>query len=653
MSSLSFAYYCSGHGFGHATRVSAFASHLLALAPKPTVYLISSAPKYVFADSVAAGAVYRFSEIDPVIVQPLAYRVDRQKSVDVLRAFLDTKDAKLEEERAWLQEMGVDCVLSDAAFLGCLAANAARIPSILITNFTFDSVYSYLSAPVNDDPTTEPPPPNGSPTHLRPPSLAPALVPDAPIPQGTLAPLVAQIHAGYRCADLLLLLPGAIPIPSFAAAPALPSPAWIDWATRGFAPPVAAHLTDMTAGAGAGELLAQIPFAPGGRVKRVPRAVQRAPLLVRTPTPHSATTPSVFTRAGRAALLASIGVPAERHDPATTRVLVVSFGGQVFKRVASRPRSALGMRAGGSSANGSQTTLGSHSTFGSSAWGSLSSSAASSAASSPAISPLTSPLRPPKSPTLKAQTPPLPRLRLATDSHLFIPGAPPAALPGSPGSPRTRVFPPSQPGTPRSAGVHRVTRSLSSYFGPHAEPVEEKEEEEGEGEEGWEEEAGGLLPDASWIAVVCGVSKEQWDAEDGGGGLPAGFYVAPKDVYMPDLTAVADVLLGKLGYGTVAECVDAATPFVYVSRPLFIEEHGLKLLLTRSGVGVELARADYEAGEWAAAVGAAYQQGRALKAARTRVGAAGAERRKAEGREMAEGVVGWVARWWAEAGETR
>ncbi|KAF7966038.1 hypothetical protein HWV62_40441 [Athelia sp. TMB] len=628
--------------FGHATRVSAFASHLLALAPKPTIYLISSAPKYVFADSVAAGAVYRFSEIDPVIVQPLAYRVDRQKSVEVLRAFLGAKDAKLEEERAWLQEMGVDCVLSDAAFLGCLAANAARIPSILITNFTFDSVYSYLSAPVNDDPTIEPPPPGApSPTHLRPPSLAPALVPDAPIAQGTLAPLVAQIHAGYRCADLLLLLPGAIPIPSFAAAPALPSPAWIDGA--GFTPPVAAHLADMTAGAGAGELLAQIPFAEGGRAKRLPRAVQRAPLLVRTPTPHSATTPSVFTPAGRAALLASIGVPAERHDPATTRVLVVSFGGQVFKRVGSRPRSALGMRG----SNGSQTTLGSHS--GSSAWSSLSSSAAS----SPAISPLTSPLRPPKSPTLKTQASPLPRLRLATDSHLFIPGAPPAALPGSPGSPRTRVFPPSQPGTPRSAGVHRVTRSLSSYFGPRAESVEEKEEEEGEGEEAWEEEGGGLLPDASWIAVVCGVSKEQWDAEDGGGGLPEGFFVAPKDVYMPDLTAVADVLLGKLGYGTVAECVDAATPFVYVSRPLFIEEHGLKLLLTRSGVGVELARADYEAGEWAAAVDSAYQQGRALKAARSRVGAAGAERRKAEGRAMAEGVVGWVGRWWAEAGETR
>lgn len=55
--------------------------------------------------------------------------------------------------------------------------------------------------------------------------------------------------------------------------------------------------------------------------------------------------------------------------------------------------------------------------------------------------------------------------------------------------------------------------------------------------------------------------------------------VAPKDVWMPDLTAICDVLLGKLvnlpcadpawradtlqGYSTCAECVDSCTPFVF------------------------------------------------------------------------------------------
>lgn len=61
-------------GYGHATRVSAFARHLLSVdeANRPVIYIVSSAPEHVFADSIACGARYRFAEIDPVIVQPLA-----------------------------------------------------------------------------------------------------------------------------------------------------------------------------------------------------------------------------------------------------------------------------------------------------------------------------------------------------------------------------------------------------------------------------------------------------------------------------------------------------------------------------------------------------------------------------------------------------
>jgi len=60
------------------------------------------------------------------------------------------------------------------------------------------------------------------------------------------------------------------------------------------------------------------------------------------------------------------------------------------------------------------------------------------------------------------------------------------------------------------------------------------------------QDGAGLLPDKNWIAVICGVSKEQWNAENEDGGLPEGFYVASRDVYMPDLVAVGDVVLGKL-----------------------------------------------------------------------------------------------------------
>lgn len=181
-----------------------------------------------------------------------------------------------------------------------------------------------------------------------------------------------------------------------------------------------------------------------------------------------------------------------------------------------------------------------------------------------------------------------------------------------------------------------------------------------------EEELPRLLPDASWIAIVCGVSKEQWNsvADGGDSDLPNAFFVAPRDVYMPDLTAVGDVLLGKLGYGTVAECVDSCTPFVYgisivrnrfntsdasslVSRPLFIEEHGLRRFLEKDGVGVELSRELYEAGDWSGAIDTAWQNGRAAKESIRRDGEAAVriEKRVEEGRELATMIVQWVEKW--------
>src|ERR1700753_498101 len=69
------AHFCNGispgfiSGYGHATRVSAFASALLALDPAPLIYIVSSAPKHIFSQCTRVGAIYRYAEIDPVISQ--------------------------------------------------------------------------------------------------------------------------------------------------------------------------------------------------------------------------------------------------------------------------------------------------------------------------------------------------------------------------------------------------------------------------------------------------------------------------------------------------------------------------------------------------------------------------------------------------------
>ena len=47
-------------------------------------------------------------------------------------------------------------------------------------------------------------------------------------------------------------------------------------------------------------------------------------------------------------------------------------------------------------------------------------------------------------------------------------------------------------------------------------------------------------------------------------------------LYHPDLVGAADVVVGKLGYSTVAEVAAAGTRFVYVPRPHFPESDELE-----------------------------------------------------------------------------
>ena len=371
------------------------------------------------------------------------------------------------------------------------------IPSVLVTNFSFDSVYSFLSTPLQDvEPSTD------EDDDL---SLVDSFVPDEPIPHFELAPLVDQIYSGYQCADLLVRLPGHIPMPSFFRQPSLPAFDWVNVDTRRLLQPVLDHLL---ANPDTQPLHSAIPFPTGDRFATRQRAVVQAPLIVRPPSELG-----VYTPEGRSKLLSSIGVPLEFHEPATTKILIVSFGGQVIKKP-SRPPSRTG------SSRSFDTTL----------------------VDSPGLSPTSPSRKSSYGPTLSPERSVddllaeghqagrlMPGLHvrsffrnspfttdfddsddemIATPNHLYIPGAPPA-------------------------NKHHTSASMDAKPMVAEELVADVEEL-----------LDTLLPDPSWIAIVCGVSKDQWgeDEED----LPERFFIAPKNVYMPDLTAVGDVLLGKL-----------------------------------------------------------------------------------------------------------
>jgi len=83
--------------------------------------------------------------------------------------------------------------------------------------------------------------------------------------------------------------------------------------------------------------------------------------------------------------------------------------------------------------------------------------------------------------------------------------------------------------------------------------------------------------------------------------LPANVTVLPhrSEHYVPDLVAAADVLVGKLGYSTVAEAMAVGCPFAYVERSGFAEYAVLASYIAARVPTRQLSAESFRGGEFA------------------------------------------------------
>ncbi|KAK9803166.1 hypothetical protein WJX72_006956 [[Myrmecia] bisecta] len=98
---------------------------------------------------------------------------------------------------------------------------------------------------------------------------------------------------------------------------------------------------------------------------------------------------------------------------------------------------------------------------------------------------------------------------------------------------------------------------------------------------------------AGWVCVVCSGGKAP-----GGQALPDNFVLAKPDVYTPDLVGACDCVVGKIGYGTMSECLAHGRPLVFVRRDFFNEEPFLRKMLEMHGLGIEMKPRDFLEGNW-------------------------------------------------------
>ncbi|KAJ6819094.1 L-arabinokinase isoform X1 [Iris pallida] len=178
---LVFAYYITGHGFGHATRVVDVVRHLVGAGHD--VHVVTAAPEFVFTSEIQSPNLHiRKVLLDCGAVQADALTVDRLASLEKYSETAVVPRASiLATEVEWLKSIKADLVVSDVVPVACRAAADAGIRSVCVTNFSWDFIYAeYVMAAGN---------------HHR--------------------SIVWQIAEDYSHCEFLLRLPGYCPMPAF------------------------------------------------------------------------------------------------------------------------------------------------------------------------------------------------------------------------------------------------------------------------------------------------------------------------------------------------------------------------------------------------------------------------------------------------------
>ena len=99
-----------------------------------------------------------------------------------------------------------------------------------------------------------------------------------------------------------------------------------------------------------------------------------------------------------------------------------------------------------------------------------------------------------------------------------------------------------------------------------------------------------MLPEG-WICLAFGLSEADV-------AHTTKFTAVQFDIFMPDYINLADAVLGKIGYGTVSECVAHGTPLIYVPRSNWPEEVQVEGYLNSKNAGVRLSPDDFYNGHW-------------------------------------------------------
>lgn len=132
----SILYYISGHGYGHAVRSSQVIEALKKAAPETDIHVRTAAPSWLFPP-----VAHSHAAIDVGMVQNDSLAMDIAATLRACRRLQQNAPSIMANELAYIARNEIGLVVGDIPPLCFAIAARVNLPSVAITNFTWDFIY--------------------------------------------------------------------------------------------------------------------------------------------------------------------------------------------------------------------------------------------------------------------------------------------------------------------------------------------------------------------------------------------------------------------------------------------------------------------------------------------------------------------------------
>ena len=141
-----FCFYVSDYGYGHATRSIALIRKILSRHPDSRIIVKSDGPFDLLSKSLQDPriSVIRYRNDISVPLLPFTEAVDVDTTRNLFMEWLESWPSYIEREVRFCKEQSVDLILSDIPPQPFLVADELGVPSVAISNFSWDIIYKHL-----------------------------------------------------------------------------------------------------------------------------------------------------------------------------------------------------------------------------------------------------------------------------------------------------------------------------------------------------------------------------------------------------------------------------------------------------------------------------------------------------------------------------